>query len=268
MPRRRSAQPTRQQGPDHRRCRHRRGQVQPGDHGHRRQQNVAKTAAIKVTGAKDQCHGAGRRAGFPYCDRNGSVSAGRRQRQSHTGQAAHDLRARPASRPWRPTGTNGEYDFVFRPQRDRHPSTSGLRRRGREHGVGVHQLGFGVHPEGGTTVRSASVSANPAVVAINTGSTSNRAEVRALFPETMTTSRSRTSGCASTSTATKLHRRHLHVGHHAGLQRCQRRGHRRLRAGIALQPDRWRDGACLLGLRRLRYRHLPERGTNHVDGDF
>lgn len=80
------------------------------------------------------------------------------------------------------TGTNGEYDYSFTA-----PATSGpLAIRASAAGVEnivtvIVNSGIGTIPRVTTLVRSASVSANPSVVATNTPTTNNRSEIRALF---------------------------------------------------------------------------------------
>lgn len=80
------------------------------------------------------------------------------------------------------TGSNGEYNFNYVA-----PAVPGQLEI-RASAAGVDNLvsvlinsGPGVVPAVTTTVRSASLSANPSVVPINTPTTSNRSEVRALF---------------------------------------------------------------------------------------
>ncbi len=80
------------------------------------------------------------------------------------------------------TGSNGEYDYAFTA-----PATSGPLEI-RASAAGAERVdtvsvssGPGAIPPATTLVRSPSVSANPSVVAINSGSTNNRAEIRALF---------------------------------------------------------------------------------------
>ena len=80
------------------------------------------------------------------------------------------------------TGTNGEYDYSFRA-----PANAGSLDI-RASAAGVESLvtvlvnsGIGTIPKVTTTVRSASVSANPSVIPINSATTTNRSEIRALF---------------------------------------------------------------------------------------
>lgn len=142
--------------------------------------SVTKTAAIQVTGAKINATvlGAVLAPGqtgtvqYRLVDVNGNPIPGKRLTIS--GPSGIQTVAT--------TGTNGEYDFVFKAPNatgtiDIRASAAGV-----ESTVSVFiNSGSVAIPKVETTVRSASVSANPAVVAINTGSTSNRAEVRALF---------------------------------------------------------------------------------------
>ena len=105
-------------------------------------------------------------------------------------------------------------------------------------------------------VQSASLAASPSVVPVNTGSTSNRSELRALFlgagnaPVQNVRVRFDLAGDVNSIGGS------LTSGTQRRLQRRQRRGHHRLRAGQPLQPDRWPDGARLLVGQRL-----PEPGT-------
>ena len=80
------------------------------------------------------------------------------------------------------TGSNGDYDYSFPA-----PAVAGtVNIRASAAGVEdvqsiVVNTGTGAIPPVTGTVRSASVSANPSVVAINTATTTNRSEIRALF---------------------------------------------------------------------------------------
>jgi hypothetical protein len=80
------------------------------------------------------------------------------------------------------TGSNGDYNYNFQA-----PAVAGtVSIRASAAGVEdvqsvVVNTGTGAIPPATATVRSASVSSNPSVVAINTATTTNRSEIRALF---------------------------------------------------------------------------------------
>lgn len=141
---------------------------------------LTRTAVIQVTGAKISATVLGavlspnQTGGVQYrlVDANGNPIAGKRL--TIIGPGGVQTVAT--------TGTNGEYDYSFRA-----PATAGsLDIRASAAGVEnivtvIVNSGVGTIPRVTTLVRSASVSANPSVIPINTGTTTNRSEIRALF---------------------------------------------------------------------------------------
>ena len=141
---------------------------------------LTRTAAIQVLGSKINATVLGavlspnQIGGVQYrlVDANGNPIAGKRLTVSGPGGVQTVAT----------TGSNGEYDYSFRA-----PATPGSLDI-RASAAGVENVvtvlvnsGAGTIPPVTTIVRSASLSANPSVIAVNTGSTNNRSEIRALF---------------------------------------------------------------------------------------
>ena len=142
--------------------------------------NISRTAAVQVTGSKITATVLGKvlspgqtgTVQYRLVDVNGNPMAGKRF--VVTGPGGVQTVAS--------TGLNGDYNYSFSA-----PATAGtVDVRASAAGVEdvqsvVVNTGPGTIAPATAVVRSASVSANPSVVAVNTPTTTNRAEVRALF---------------------------------------------------------------------------------------
>ncbi len=99
------------------------------------------------------------------------------------------------------------------------------------------QSGTGTIPPAGVAVQSASLAASPSVVPVNTGNTSNRSELRALFLGAGNAAGEERACTLRSGGRLEQHRRHADVGHECCLQRRQWRRHDGLCARQPVQPD-------------------------------